>query len=473
MTDRPALPDSFRRRITQLLGADAHNLLAALAEPPVVGLRVNTLKLSPEAFARRCRWALRPVPWCPAGFVVTDSYGEQPGKHPDHDAGLYYLQDPSAMAVAEALDAQPGDWTLDLAAAPGGKATHLAAKLAGDGLLVANDVHPGRSRALLSNLERFGAHNAVVTNDEVEKLARRWGAVFDRVLLDAPCSGEGMFRKSGDARSMWREETVTGSAKRQQALIDEAAALVRPGGTLVYSTCTFAPEENEAVVARFLEAHDDFEVYTLALPHAAPGRPDWLPEDLRHDNLVYAARFWPHRVRGEGHFVATLRRTRGDDTTDMISSETETTAWRPVPSSTEQAWRAFVSETLTHDPFADKTLTMFGNKLHAVPADVPTLAGVKALRSGVWLGNIGRGKEGGLEPSHSLASALSADTFRHRLDLPHDHPDLVRYLRGEPLEHPGPDGWIMVCTDGFGLGWARRRKGRLKNAYPKGLRWTH
>ncbi|MDZ7703905.1 MAG: RsmB/NOP family class I SAM-dependent RNA methyltransferase [Trueperaceae bacterium] len=471
MNDRPALPDSFRHRMRQLLGADADTLLAALAEPPVVGLRVNTLKLSPDAFASRCRWTLRPVPWCTAGFVVEDSRGEQPGRHPDHDAGLYYLQDPSAMAVAEAAGVQPGDWTLDLAAAPGGKATHLAANLAGDGLLIANDVHPGRSRALLSNLERIGTHNAVVTSDEVGTLARRWGATFDRVLLDAPCSGEGMFRKSDDARNMWREETVTGSAKRQQGLLAEAALLVRPGGTLVYSTCTFAPEENEAVVARFLETHDEFEVDPLTLPHAAPGRPDWLPKHMRHSDLVYTARFWPHRVRGEGHFVAKLRHRQRAEPTDAHLGA-GLTVWRPVPPAVEQAWREFADEALTHDPFAEGELTMFGNKLHAVPEEVPTLAGVKALRSGVWLGNTGRGKSGAFEPSHSLASALSADTFQNRLDLPRNHPDLVRYLRGEPLEHPGSDGWVMVCTDGFGLGWARRRKDRLKNAYPKGLRWT-
>lgn len=457
--------------MAELLGAEAEALFAALARPPVVGLRVNTRKLSPDAFASRCRWTLRPVPWCPAGFVVEDSNGEQPGKHPDHDAGLYYLQDPSAMAVAEALDVQPGDWTIDLAAAPGGKSTHLANKLIEDGLLVANDVHPGRSRALLSNLERFGTDHAVVTNDDVGKLARRWGSIFDRVLLDAPCSGEGMFRKSDDARTMWREETVTGSAKRQQGLLAEAALLVRPGGKLVYSTCTFAPEENEAVIARFLATHDDFELHPLVLPHAAPGRPDWLPSEQQHDDLVYAARFWPHRIDGEGHFVAALRCKELAEPSG-VSLTAGLSVWRLVPPSIEQAWRDFVDEALTHDPFEEMELTVFGNKLHAVPEEVPTLAGVKALRSGVWLGNVGRGKRGAFEPSHSLATALPIDTFQNRLDLPRNHPDLVRYLRGEPLEYPGPDGWVMVCTDGFGLGWARRRKGRLKNAYPKGLRWV-
>src|SRR5829696_1036015 len=299
-----ALPPRFVERMRTLLGDEADAFLASYDRPPVSGLRVNTLDLTSESFETLSPWPLTPVPWCSAGFLVADD--ARPGKHPFHAAGLYYLQEPSAMAVAEAMRIEPGQRVLDLAAAPGGKATHIASLLAGTGVLVANEIVPSRVKPLGENLERWGATNAVITNEEPARLAERLGPVFDRVLLDAPCSGEGMFRKTPVAIREWSPEHVAGSAARQTKILQDAARLTRPGGLLLYSTCTFAPEENEKQVARFLDQHPDWDLVDVPmLTGFAPGRSEWA--DDTEKPLDRAVRLWPHLIPGEGHFLALLR----------------------------------------------------------------------------------------------------------------------------------------------------------------------
>jgi NOL1/NOP2/sun family putative RNA methylase len=456
------IPPAFAERMTTLLGPEAHAFLRSLQEPARTGLRVNTLKLSPETLRTLIPWGLEPIPWCPTGFLVPDEL--QSGKHPFHDAGLYYLQEPSAMAVAEALAPQPGERVLDLAAAPGGKSTHLVSLVQDTGLVVANEINAGRTRALTSNLERWGARNAVITNDEVGRLAKRWGATFDRVLLDAPCSGEGMFRKSSEALSMWSEKNVLGCAKRQDRLLQEASALVRPGGSLVYSTCTFAPEEDEGIIAAFLKDNPDFELRHLDLPGAEPGRPEWLPHELNRPDLTRTVRMWPHLIPGEGHFIACLGRTDGPP-----APPTEA-AFKLAPKAARDLWRDFRKETLGQDPVLDAFLTVAGDRLYAVPPHTPDLHGVKLARAGVWLGTILKNR---LEPSHSLALTLRPDDIEkapHRLDLSPEDERLVQYLQGHPLDDPGEDGWVLMVVSGYALGWGRRARGIVKNAYPKGLR---
>ncbi len=450
-----------------LLGAEADAFLAALAQPPRAGLRVNTLKLTPDRLLDLLPSSLVPLPWCPTGFLVE---GDEPlGKHPYHAAGLYYLQEPSAMAVAEALAARPGDLVLDLAAAPGGKSTHLASLMGDEGLLVANEVETGRTRALAENLERWGVRQAVITNDDPRRLAERWGAVFDRVLVDAPCSGEGMFRKSRAALDQWSERLVEGCALRQRHVLDTAAQLVRPGGWLAYSTCTFAPEENEALIAAFLARHPDFNLCPLALSGAAPGRPGWLSDDLARPDLAQAARLWPHLVTGEGHFVALLQRAEGPKAA---------TPWAQVkdaPRPVRAAWRAFVQATLGVDPVEDAVLTTRGAHVYALPTKALDVERVKTVRAGLWLGTLERDR---FEPSHSLALALrSADAAggeglgARRLDFAPDDDRLRRYLQGHPLDEPGEAGWVLITVSGYPIGWGRRAQGVVKNFYPKGLRW--
>ena len=270
------IPSAFLERMARLLRDEYPAFLASYDMPPSIGLRVNTLKIAPEVFRQLAPFELAPVPWCSAGFTIVADDAE-PGKHPYHAAGLYYLQDPSAMAVAELLDPQPGERVLDLASAPGGKATHIAAKMQGQGLLVANEIHSKRAWELAGNLERWGATHVAITNERPERLAERFEGFFDRVLVDAPCSGEGMMRKGEAARVEWAPELMHGCALRQSGILEQAAALVRPGGRLVYSTCTFNPEENEGTVARFLDAHPEFELIEPPRPPGfSPGRPDWL-----------------------------------------------------------------------------------------------------------------------------------------------------------------------------------------------------
>ncbi|MBI5877599.1 MAG: RsmF rRNA methyltransferase first C-terminal domain-containing protein [Chloroflexi bacterium] len=449
----------------RLLGAESDALLAALESPPVAGLRVNTLKLAAREFERLAPWPLTAVPWCTDGYAIGDETGA--GKHPYHAAGLYYLQEPSAMSVVAALNPQPGEWVLDLAAAPGGKATQIAARLAGDGLLVANDIDARRARVVAQNLERCGVRNAVVVSAEPAVLAERWGAVFDRVLFDAPCSGEGMFRKSESARTDWSEAHVRGCAVRQAHGLDAAARLVRRGGWLAYSTCTFAPEEDEQSIAGFLDRHADFEVVPCELTGTDAGHAEWLAEDdRRHDDaLAQTRRIWPHRARGEGHFVALLRRASGDAVERQYREMDE------PPRRLLSAWQEFQAASLGSQSWAGVRLEARESRLAATPRQTPPLDGIRVVELGCPLGDVSTGR---FEPAHALALALRRDETAQmpgaRLDFAADDEALRRYLHGHPLEAGGPDGWVLLSVAGFPLGWGRRSQGIVKNRYPKGLR---
>ena len=442
-----------------LLGSEADELFEALKSPAASGMRVNTLKTAPHALAARSPWPLHPVPWCPSGFRLDRE--DRPGLHPYHRAGLYYLQDPSAMAPAEALAPHPSERILDLAAAPGGKATHLAALLGDRGLLVANDVHPGRGRELARNLERWGARSRAQTSAPPNVLAARWGGIFDGVLLDAPCSGEGMFRKTPEAVAGWSEASVLGCARRQGGLLEDAVRLLRPGGRLVYSTCTFAPEENEQVVADLLDRHPNLELEPLELPGSEPGRPDWTRG--RHP-LERTARLWPHKTEGDGHFVALLRNV-GEPGDEVAVATTD--ALPTAPAAATALWSAFVSGTLRRDPFPGWKLTLRNDALRAVPEGVPDLTGIRVLDVGIRVGRIRKGR---LEPGHALALCLRPDEIGARFELSPDDPRLALYLAGHPLDDPGEDGWLLVTVSGHPLGWGRRARGIVKNWYPKGLR---
>jgi NOL1/NOP2/sun family putative RNA methylase len=451
-----------------LLGDEFGAFLESYNQPPSAGLRLNTLKITPEAFQSISPFSLSPIPWCPSGFLIENEPQPSPGKHPYHAAGLYYLQDPSAMAVAELFNPQPGDIVLDLAAAPGGKTTHLASLMKGDGILITNETHPRRIWELAENLERWGVQKAAILNETPERLAWAFSGIFDKVLLDAPCSGEGMFRKSVIARQEWSPQRVASCALRQSAILRQAARLVRLGGLLAYSTCTFAPEENEAVIAGFLNEHPAFKlVQTKTLPGVTSGRPDWLdftgPQTIKtasRARLKDAIRLWPHYAAGEGHFVALLRRSDDQPPTRLISKRPHT-----PPVEALRLFREFCTEHLLVEWQADR-LALSGSYLYWIPTGMPALAGLKTIHPGLWLGMI---KPGRFEPSHALALALREDQARQIVEL--DLEAALAYLRGGTLEWNGPDGWVLVTLQGFPLGWGKRVKGIIKNYYPKGLRW--
>jgi 16S rRNA C967 or C1407 C5-methylase (RsmB/RsmF family)/NOL1/NOP2/fmu family ribosome biogenesis protein len=459
----------------RLLGDEFPAFLAACAGPPVAGLRANTLKLDVHLLnivyplIRYADGLSQPsaFPWCPSGFPLLP--GAQSGKHPFHAAGLYYLQDPSAMAVAELLAPQPGERVLDLAAAPGGKTTHIAALMRSQGLLVANEIHPRRVWELAENLERCGVTHAAVLNETPERLADHFGAFFDRVLLDAPCSGEGMFRKSESARQAWTPELVRSCALRQAAILEAAARLARPGGILAYSTCTFAPEENEAVIAGFLHGHPEFELLESArFPGFTPGRGDWLEDGAGEAlPLQRTVRLWPHQGGPEGHFIAVLQRQGGGR--EAAPPQARKPRGGRLSAEVKTAFGKFWQDTLLL-PAPQDRLALHGAYLYRVPEGLRDLAGLKVIHPGWWLGEM---KKARFEPSHGLALGIKAENARRTVDL--SVQDAPAYLRGETLSAEGEPGRVLVTVrvagNSFPLGWGKRVGSSIKNAYPKGLRW--
>lgn len=303
------LPDGFLNRMRYLLGEEYSLFAESYAKQRVQGLRFNELKGSLETMYAQCRqqFGLTSVPWCREGFYYRQE--ARPGRHPFHEAGVYYIQEPSAMAVVSLLDPQPGERVLDLCASPGGKATHAAARMKGEGLLIVNEIHPARAEILSRNIERMGIKNAVVINEESGRLRKAFSEFFDKIIVDAPCSGEGMFRKEEQALKEWSRENIALCAKRQQEILDNAAAMLKPGGQIVYSTCTFSPEENEQGIVRFLHRHPDFVMAKKpGWPCAgvSQGRMEWCGKN--DSSITHSFRIWPHIAQGEGHFLALMEK---------------------------------------------------------------------------------------------------------------------------------------------------------------------
>jgi 16S rRNA C967 or C1407 C5-methylase (RsmB/RsmF family)/NOL1/NOP2/fmu family ribosome biogenesis protein len=475
------LPGAFEARMRELLGPEAPAFLAGYRRPAQRAVRANPLKLDPAALPGLLGIPPDPVPWCPEAWFLPD--GVRVGDTLAHAAGLCYVQEPSALAVAEALDVRPGHRVLDLAAAPGGKATQVAGRLGGQGVVVANEVQRGRVQALADNLDRWGSPRTVLAGETVARLAEALPGGFDRVLLDAPCSGEGLFRRNPAAAAQWRPGHVPGSAERQRGLLADAARLVRPGGVLVYSTCTFAPEENEQQVARFLTANPDWELLQVPLhPGFAPGRPDWAPGGP--PELSRTVRLWPHHLRGEGHFIAKLVRPEGPptapgppapqargnptrrDRAPRRGSLAEPGRAGPglstAPREVAGAWRGFVADALEGDP---GELTVAGERAYLVPDPEVAGAGVRLVRPGLLAG---RARPGRFEPAQALAMAAGVVTARRVREV--DDHEAAAFVRGETLASGGAAGWALVSWNGWPLGWGRAAGGVLKNHYPKGLR---
>ena len=427
------LPEAFLARMRAQLGDEYEEYLCSLQRPRAVALRFNPLKGEPP----RLPFVRQPVPWEPQGFYYDPQ--ARPGLHVYHEAGVYYLQEASAMAPAVLLDPRPGELICDLCAAPGGKSTQIAGRMGGSGLLVSNEINPGRAKVLSRNVERLGIANAVVTNETPAALAQRLPEFFHRVMVDAPCSGEGMFRKEEAAVTDWSVETVQMCARRQAEILDCAARLLRPGGHLVYSTCTFAPEEDEEAVTAFLARRPDFALEPVEAPwfrESAPG--------------MY--RLWPHRLLGEGHFAAVLRKMGCDDAPAAVFPGA------PLPESV----RRFLKELGIRLPPGQPVT--FGQTLYWMPPEMPPLHRLKVLRAGLELGTV---KKDRFEPSHALALWLSG--CARTLSLPPDGPRMAAYLHGEALPC-AEKGWLLVTAGAYPIGWGKGDGSLLKNHYPKGLR---
>ena len=427
------LPEAFLQRMEAQLGSEYPAFLESLERPRAVALRFNPLKGERPVLP----FVGAPVPWEPEGFYYDPE--TRPGLHVYHEAGVYYLQEASAMAPVALLDPKPGERVCDLCAAPGGKTTQIAGRMLGQGFLVCNEINPKRAKILSRNIERMGVANALVTNEHPETLASRFPGFFDRVLVDAPCSGEGMFRKEEAAVTDWSQETVQMCARRQREILDSAARLVRPGGRLVYSTCTFAPEEDEETVAAFLEAHPEFTPEPVEAPWFAPG-----------ENASY--RMWPHKLLGEGHFAAVLRKTQGE------SGEVPACPGEKCP----KAWESFAKELDITLP--EGKAVSFGQSLYWAPMELPELNRLKVLRPGLELGTERKGR---FEPAHALALWLKTCAVTE--SFPPESPEMKAYLHGDVVPS-GKKGWCLVQAGGYTIGWGKGDGSVLKNHYPKGLR---
>lgn len=473
------LPEPYVQRMKQQLGADFASFLDSYEQPRTYGLRLNTSKLHehPERLdALREQFHLTPIPWCDNGYYYDEH--TRPGLHPYHAAGLYYIQEPSAMTAVELLAPQPGSIVLDLAAAPGGKSTQIADHLQGQGCLIANEIHPSRARILSENIERLGIANAIVTNETPARLATRFPAFFDHIMLDAPCSGEGMFRKEPETITQWSEQQVAVCAQRQLDILQEAVKMLKPGGTLGYSTCTFNLEENEHVVAQFVEQFPEMSVQRME-------------------------RFWPHKQRGEGHFVAILRKqdsgghlhaapsrslhTQMDGHLQGRGALTAKPNRRQAINRTAGKKSRHNADNRMHaarrwfEAFAEQylcgfelsgELILFGEQLYMLPSSAHAitsdmLQGIKTLRPGLHLGSVRKDR---FEPSHALALYLQPHHVKHVHNLSADSDELAAYLRGETLLCEHHNGWTLVTVDGYSLGWGKASHHILKNHYPKGLR---
>ena len=489
------LPSEYTRQMKDLLGEEEYSrYLACFSEPKAGGLRVNTAKISPAAFEKISPFPLRPIPWVPGGYYLAPDV--RAAKDPFYFAGLFYLQEASAMTPAAFLPVREGDRVADLCAAPGGKSTALAAKLHGTGFLLSNDISSSRTKALLKNLELFGVPNALITSEAPDRLADRFPEYFDRVLVDAPCSGEGMFRKEPAVIRSWEEHGHAFYVALQREITRAALRMLRPGGILSYSTCTFSPLENESIIAELLAENPGLRVLRLPdVPGFDHGHPEWADGNPQ---LAGCIRIWPQRVRGEGHFIAQLQKPGEDPVRPAaagipcaVSGRIENIPDRKsegpvqkrgsararggavrVPRAAENAgWRDAVQSFFTHVkrdfPLEQAVLREESVLLPAVP-DV-LAAGLRIMRNGLLLGE---SRNGRFTPSQALAMTLSADTFDNALDLPREDDRVIRYLKGETIEGPeAVDGTVLICVAGFPLGFGKASRGMIKNQYLPGWRW--
>ncbi|NJD02929.1 MAG: NOL1/NOP2/sun family putative RNA methylase [Ruminiclostridium sp.] len=482
------LPAEFLDKMKRLLdGNEYDEFMNSYNEPRHYGLRVNTLKITVEEFLKISPFKLEPVPWTLDGFYYPE--GENPGKHPYYHAGLYYIQEPSAMLPGAVLEAKPGEKVLDLCAAPGGKTIQIAAAMQNSGIIIANDINADRVKALVKNIELCGVRNAVVLNETPEKIASGFEGYFDRILVDAPCSGEGMFRKDEDAARSWESFKCETCSGMQKTILEHVDRMLKPGGSLVYSTCTFSPEEDERMISYFLNLQNNYEI--AEIPKTAgmqPGRPEWSDGNPK---LAGTVRLWPHRIKGEGHFAALLKKKEygisidsmknlqdmqaGTVNYDIISGNGESISGNhgkgkqpgqdepelPLP----EAFRKFIYGSLNIAP--EGKFILKGRNIYLLPKSIPSLDGLRVAKFGWFLGEADGNR---FEPSHSMVTALEMKDLKKVINLKSGSYEVKSYLKGETLMLDGEKGLTAMCVDGYTLGWAKQTGDILKNLYPKGWR---
>lgn len=460
--DYKELPEDFLQKMNGLLGSSYSDYIASLSNPPHFGIRINETKEISDSLAERLPWLLEPIPWIKNGFYYES--GEKPSRHPYYYAGLYYLQEPSAMTPANLLPITPGDCVLDLCAAPGGKSTELAAKLNGKGMLLSNDISNSRAKALLKNLELFGMEPILVSSETPEKLSGHFTGFFDKILVDAPCSGEGMFRRDPAMVKSYREKGPSYYAAIQKNIMEHAVQMLKPDGLLLYSTCTFDLEENEGTIDYILNTFPEMELVDLEKKeNFHPGI-----------GLTECVRLYPHKIKGEGHFIALMHKKeeKVSERERRLSNHMEQTKDR-IPESLN------VFLKLVNKTFDEQRLYIKNNMIYYLPEPLlkdsrKYLEGLRYLRTGLLLGEF---KKDRFEPSQAFAMSLKKNEFANVIDFSSEDERVIRYLKGETIrftehEEHEKSGWHLVCTDGFPLGWAKKNNDSLKNKYYPGWRWT-
>lgn len=426
------LPQEFLDAMKDILKDEYDDFIKSYDEPKTTGLRINTLKINKEDFLNLNLFKLSQIPWADEAFYYDETI-DRPGKNALHEAGAYYLQEPSAMSVVPKVEVREGEKVLDMCAAPGGKSTYILSKLNDTGLLVSNEINPIRIKALGENLERFGAKNCIITNTDSNNLRKVFTGYFDKVVIDAPCSGQGMFRKDEVAIKDWSYAKVLECQSIQREIIRDGYDMLKNGGILVYSTCTFAKEENETVINEFIEEYENAK-------------------------LIEMDRVWPHKVKGEGHFVAKIQKLEDEDcsTKELKTKRLDKEL---------KDYRDFEKKFLNIN-MGDK-FDIRGENLYLMPQDSPDTKKLKVLRYGLHLGVL---KKNRFEPSHALSHYLKPEDVKNVENLKLDNEEVLNYLRGNTISTGQSRGWVLVTVEGVPLGWGKESNGVLKNHYPKGLR---
>jgi len=443
------LPEAFKERMKGFLNDEYDSFIASYDRPEIKGIRVNKLKGDEEKLMAAVSTALpslrlERVDWCEEGFwYVPDLEAEaqnkrlRPGSNPLHEAGAFYMQEPSAMLPATLLDVEEGMKVLDLCASPGGKSTQIASKMNNTGFLMSNEINAARAKILSENIERMGIRNAYVTNEDSSRLAELFPAYFERIMVDAPCSGEGMFRKNDEAVNEWSPENVELCAARQDEILDNAYIMLSGNGKMVYSTCTFAVLENEGTIERFIKRHPDMEV-------------------------LEQHRMWPHKVNGEGHFAAVLVKNSG---LGMENSRPVYGVQQGIRKKDCREYVEFEEENLTEKP--EGIFYLSKDQLYLLPYEAPSMKGIKVVRPGLHLGTV---KKGRFEPAHALAMALTGNEVKNTTELKATDLSAYKFFNGETFNAEGNKGWQLITIDGYSAGWGKLAGGIMKNHYPKGLR---
>lgn len=439
------LPETYKQNMKSLLNEEYDEFIESFEQDRYYGLRVNTTKISVEDFLKISPFHLEPIPWTSNGFYYQES--ERPAKHPYYYAGLYYLQEPSAMMPAQTLEIEEGDIVLDACAAPGGKSTELLNKLNGTGLLFSNDISSSRAQGLLHNIEKWGCGNVIVASEDISTLAKYYPETFDKVLIDAPCSGEGMFRKNPSLIQSWEERGNEYYVKLQKEIVKSALSLLKPGGKMVYSTCTFSCSENEDIIAYMKEICPEIQLIHIESPYFSRGV----------NGYEQCVRLYPHKIKGEGHFVAYIQKG------DKPISHSSIIHPNEIPNEDAKEFFKNIQKS-----FDNGTFQLKKDKLYFIP-DI-NLKGIRILRSGLFLGEC---KKNRFEPSQALAMNLKKEEFKNVIDLDISDPNVIKYLKGETIQVSNTKlkGWVLVCVNGYSLGFGKIQNGTIKNKYAQGWRW--